>query len=139
MSIKLPPLPRPSSYSAQDMRDYAMASVKAAVEERSAWKEAILEQLIVCSMDAPLKEPPESILRRVIDFHVMLDRDPVMQRARDPLSKAQVQDIIHARHFREGYVLHDSDMMCLRWYVMGLRDGEEAHGIKKTEHCHDWK
>lgn len=102
------------------------------------WKEAILEQLVVACMDAPLDEPPASILRRIIDFHVMLDRGPVMQQAKDPLSEAQVWGIIHAKHFNEGYPLEASDSNLLRWYVMGLRNGEEAHGIKKMEYLHDW-
>jgi hypothetical protein len=29
-------------------------------------------------MDAPLDEPPDSILRRLIDYHVTLDRELVM-------------------------------------------------------------
>lgn len=47
--------------------------------DRNDWKEAILEQLVVTCIDAPLDESPESILRRIIDMHIAIERDPAVQ------------------------------------------------------------
>lgn len=40
------------------------------------WREAVLDRLAVLHMDAPLDEPPESILRRIIECEVMIALDP---------------------------------------------------------------
>lgn len=45
-----------------------------------------------------------------------------------PLSDAQISKLIHAKNFAIGY----SDLVCLDWYRLGLRDGEAAHGIGKA-------
>ena len=48
---------------------------------------------------------------------------------REPLTEAQVQALIEAKHYRPVYELKASDQVCLDWYRLGLRDGEAAHGI----------
>ena len=53
-----------------------------------------------------------------------------VRRQDEPLTEAQVQALIEAKHFRSGYELKASDQVCLEWYRLGLRDGERAHGIK---------
>ena len=53
-------------------------------------------------------------------------RAPIAQ----PLSDIQVADLLQEKHFGKGYVLKHSDRTCLAWYRLGLRDGEDAHGIK---------
>lgn len=53
---------------------------------------------------------------------------------REPLTEAQVQALIEAKHYRPGYELKASDQVCLDWYRLGLRDGEAAHGIKGGPH-----
>lgn len=47
----------------------------------------------------------------------------------EPLTESQVDDLIHSKHFDRSYKLHASDETCSRWYRLGLRDGERAHGI----------
>jgi hypothetical protein len=60
--------------------------------------------------------------------------DPqALREGRVPLTKEQVQHLIEAKHFRNGYPLTQSDKVCLNWYRLGLRDGEAAHGIKHKE------
>lgn len=56
---------------------------------------------------------------------------------RKPLTEAQVQALIEAKHFRSGYELKASDQVCLEWYRLGLRDGERAHGIKGDQNGTD--
>lgn len=53
---------------------------------------------------------------------------------RKPLTDEQVEALITAEHFREGYKLKASDRTCLAWYRLGLRDGERAHGITEGQH-----
>lgn len=48
---------------------------------------------------------------------------------REPLTDEQINALIAAKHFREGYELTASDKVCINWYRLGLRDGERAHGI----------
>lgn len=48
---------------------------------------------------------------------------------REPLTDEQIDGLIAAKHFREGYKLTASDKVCINWYRLGLRDGERAHGI----------
>lgn len=50
---------------------------------------------------------------------------------REPLTDEQIDGLIAAKHFREGYKLTASDKVCINWYRLGLRDGERAHGITK--------
>lgn len=57
-----------------------------------------------------------------------------VRRQDEPLTEAQVQALIEAKHFRSGYELKASDQVCLEWYRLGLRDGERAHGIKGGQH-----
>ena len=49
-----------------------------------------------------------------------------------PLTDEQIDELIAAKHFRKDYELKASDKVCINWYRMGLRDGEQAHGIKET-------
>ena len=53
---------------------------------------------------------------------------PVVQ---GPLTDEQIDALIAAKHFREGYELTASVKVCINWYRLGLRDGERAHGITK--------
>lgn len=48
---------------------------------------------------------------------------------REPLTDEQIDDLIAAKHFREGYELTASDKVCINWYRLGLRDGERIHNI----------
>ena len=48
-----------------------------------------------------------------------------------PLSDKQVEDLINAKHFSLKYIRTASDEACLRWYRLGVRDCEIAHGIIK--------
>jgi hypothetical protein len=54
---------------------------------------------------------------------------PATPKERKPLTEKQVNALIHAKHFDPTYELRESDEVCLRWYRLGLRDGEAAHGI----------
>lgn len=45
---------------------------------------------------------------------------------RHPLTDEQIDALIVAKHFREGYELTASDKVCINWYRLGLRDGERA-------------
>ena len=47
-------------------------------EQANEWKEAVLEQLVACSMDAPTDERPASILKRVIEMSVQMATDPAI-------------------------------------------------------------
>lgn len=47
-------------------------------EPVNAWREAILDHLAVCCMDAPLDEPPYKIIGRIIDWHVAVATDPAV-------------------------------------------------------------
>ncbi len=49
----------------------------------------------------------------------------------EPLSDEQIDDLIAAKHFHEGYELISSVKVLINWYRLGLRDGERAHGIKQ--------
>ena len=53
-----------------------------------------------------------------------------------PLTDEQINGLIAAKHFREGYKLTASDKVCINWYRLGLRDGERAHGITKKRGQH---
>jgi hypothetical protein len=47
------------------------------------WRDAILDELASCCMDAPQTEEPASILKRIIEWHTMVALDPeVSQEAR---------------------------------------------------------
>ena len=50
-----------------------------------------------------------------------------------PLTDERIDALIAAKHFREGYELKASDKVCIRWYRIGLREGEQAHGITKDK------
>jgi len=56
---------------------------------------------------------------------------PAEPKERKPLTDAQVEALIAATHFDPSYKRHASDETCLRWYYLGLRDGERAHGIQE--------
>lgn len=43
---------------------------------------------------------------------------------REPLTDEQIDDLIAAKHFREGYELTASDKVCINWYRLGVRDAE---------------
>ena len=49
------------------------------------------------------------------------------------LTDEQVDALIATKHFREGYELTASVKVLINWYLLGLRDGERAHGI--TQQC----
>lgn len=53
--------------------------------------------------------------------------------SRVPLTDEQVSELIHTKHFARSYVLRNSDLVCLDWYRLGLRDGETAHGISASD------
>jgi hypothetical protein len=42
------------------------------------WREAVLDELANCCMDAPPDEPPRSILKRVIQWHIAVALDPAV-------------------------------------------------------------
>lgn len=44
----------------------------------SDWKEALLDKLAICCMDAPIGTPPSEILDRVIRWHVQVATDPAV-------------------------------------------------------------
>lgn len=70
-----------------------------------------------------------------INRRITAERDALraeLARMREPLSDEQVQAIINTKHFDPKHVLRNSDLVCLSWYRLGLRDGEAAHGITKT-------
>ncbi len=46
-----------------------------------------------------------------------------------PMTDDQINLMVHSQHFDPSYKLKASDMVCLNWYKLGLRDGERAHGI----------
>ena len=46
-----------------------------------------------------------------------------------PLTDEQINLMVHSQHFDPSYKLKASDMVCVNWYKLGLRDGERAHGI----------
>ncbi len=48
------------------------------VEASNPWKDAVLDALANCCMDAPLDEEPRSILKRVIAWEVMVALDPAV-------------------------------------------------------------
>lgn len=56
-------------------------------EPANPWKEAVLDQLANCCMDAPLDESPRSILRRVIRWHEEVALDPNVSEAAQDLIK----------------------------------------------------
>lgn len=81
---------------AQSFRDFAIThfngdgdAFAAAVYERAreiaaqpgeggVWRNAVLDQLAITSMDAALTEPPHKIIGRIIDWHVAVATDPAM-------------------------------------------------------------
>lgn len=76
MKIYLPPPPPPTlkdswhgMYSMHTLLSYATACVEADRLEQGKWKEAVLDALADTHMDAPLDESPDSILRRLLDWH----------------------------------------------------------------------
>ena len=46
-----------------------------------------------------------------------------------PLTDERINLMVHSQHFDPSYKLKASDMVCVNWYKLGLRDGERAHGI----------
>lgn len=60
-----------------------------------------------------------------------LEQRPAIQHKRAALTEQEIDKLIARKHFHSGYALKASDMRCLAWYKLGLRDGEEAHGIKE--------
>ena len=56
---------------------------------------------------------------------------PAIAQPVQPLTDKQVQTILNTKHYHESYVLQESDKVCFEWYRLGLRNGEEAHGIVK--------
>lgn len=51
-------------------------------------------------------------------------------KALEPLTPEQVDQMIHARHVDKTYIPDLSMQVALNWYRMGVRDCEEAHGIR---------
>jgi hypothetical protein len=51
---------------------------KAMSENDNPWKEAVLDHLASCCMDAPLDEPPYKIIGRILDWHVAVATDPLV-------------------------------------------------------------
>jgi hypothetical protein len=41
------------------------------------WRDAVLDALSACCMDAPITESPASILERIIEWNIMLELDRV--------------------------------------------------------------
>lgn len=52
------------------------------------WREAVLDRLAVLCLDAPQDEPPESILRRIIEAEVAIALDPRVSDAAPPAAPA---------------------------------------------------
>ena len=52
---------------------------------------------------------------------------------RQPLSAAQIDTLVHTKHFDPAYSLTASDEVNLNWYRQGIRDAEKAHGIGDKE------
>jgi hypothetical protein len=42
------------------------------------WKDAVLDHLAVCCLDAPQDEPPYKIIGRILDWHVAVATDPAV-------------------------------------------------------------
>ena len=49
------------------------------MNEVNEWKDAMLDELAATHADAPVDEAPSRVLRRIIEWHVMLACDPGMQ------------------------------------------------------------
>lgn len=49
-----------------------------------------------------------------------------------PLTDEQVRTMIDSNHGMPKYPITDAEKVCLDWYRLGLRDGEQAHGIGIT-------
>lgn len=56
---------------------------------------------------------------------------PITQAVKVPLTEKEMDDLISASHFCVHYVRQPSDELCIRWYKLGLQDGERMHGIRK--------
>jgi hypothetical protein len=58
--------------------------------DEGLWKSAVLDQLAIACMDAPLDEPPASILKRVIAWNVEVALDPRVSERAEAIAIAAV-------------------------------------------------
>jgi len=47
-------------------------------EPENPWKEAVLDHLAICCMDASLDEAPYHIINRILNWHVAVATDPAV-------------------------------------------------------------
>lgn len=53
-------------------------SAKRLIEEATAWKDAVLDELAVCCMDAPIGTPARDVLKQIIHWHIGVATDPAV-------------------------------------------------------------
>lgn len=64
---------------------------------------------------------------------------PAIHEKREPLTKGQIDAILHERHFDPSYQTTRSDRNIIAWWKIGIRDAERAHGIAPDDAKEDGK
>ena len=64
----------------EDVREVEEDAAGVAIPEvpSNQWKDAVLDHLAICCLDAPQDEPPYKIIGRILDWHVAVATDPAV-------------------------------------------------------------
>lgn len=121
--------------------DYEDAIVRAVERQHEAqrqagqpsddWKDAIIHELTLTCMDAPQDEAPASILKRVIDWHVALERDPAMRQAgQEPV---QLQHMAVAENGNLRWMTGRKMQNCELYAMPGGKNAPKLYATSKAE------
>lgn len=84
----------PEQHELDAARDSLAALREALAAPADPWRAVVLDRLAALCMDAPQDEPPESILRRIIEAEVAIALDPRVSDAAPPAAPAPVGDVV---------------------------------------------